>query len=72
MAQNGRGATHLVLLVCTALLVVSRAEAAAPNSPQYSGFIRIANERFVDDSCKEFLPLGLNACVPLPAASWNV
>ena len=59
MAKAGLLAALLAVAVCTA-------GAAAPGASSYSGFIRIANERFVDDTCKEFLPLGLNACAPLP------
>ncbi|KAK9825831.1 hypothetical protein WJX81_000642 [Elliptochloris bilobata] len=40
---------------------MARAAAAAVAASSYSGFIRVSNERFVDDACKEFLPLGLNA-----------
>lgn len=26
----------------------------------YTGFIRTSNEKFVDDNCQEFVPLGMN------------
>ncbi len=52
---------RVALLVAAVLVILARADAAASS---YSGFIRVSNERFVDDNCKEFLPLGLNACVP--------
>jgi hypothetical protein len=55
MAETALFAALLVVALCSA-------GAAAPGASSYSGFIRIANERFVDDTCKEFLPLGLNAC----------
>ena len=35
---------------------------------QYDGFIRTSNLKFVDDNCKEFVPLGMNTYVTLSPA----
>ena len=34
----------------------------------YTGFVRTSGEKFVDDNCKEFVPLGMNTYVG-PAAT---
>ena len=46
-----------------ALLVGAQCAAA-----QYKGFIRTSNLKFVDDNCKEFVPLGMNTYVTLSPA----
>ena len=48
---------------CLALLLTIQCAAG------YSGFIRTSGEKFVDDNCDEFVPLGMNTYVTyLPSA----
>ena len=42
---------------CLALLLTIQCAAG------YSGFIRTSGEKFVDDNCNEFIPLGMNTYV---------
>lgn len=42
---------------CLALLLTIQCAAG------YSGFIRTSGEKFVDDNCEEFIPLGMNTYV---------
>ena len=39
---------------------------------QYEGFIRASNLKFVDDNCKEFVPVGMNAYVEWHAHYQNL
>ena len=39
---------------------------------QYQGFIRTSNLKFVDDNCKEFVPLGMNTYDTSPARRFSV
>lgn len=43
---------------CIALLLTLQCAAGA-----YTGFIRVSGEKFVDDNCQEFVPLGMNTYV---------
>ena len=49
---------------CLALLLTVQCAAG------YSGFIRTSGEKFVDDNCNEFVPLGMNTYVTyLPSSA---
>lgn len=52
-----------VVALLLALLVA--AQCAAGQAGQYKGFIRADNLRLVDDNCKEFVPVGMNAYVDM-------
>lgn len=79
LCLEGRVALVLLPLLGLAVPQVGAAASASAAAGGYSGFIRISNERFVDDACREFLPLGLNACalcasscLLLPVCTGNV
>lgn len=46
--------------VALVLALLVGAQCAAGQAGQYQGFIRASNLKFVDDNCKEFVPLGMN------------
>ena len=62
LGLEGRLALVLLPLLGLAAPLAGAAADASAAAGGYSGFIRISNERFADDACREFLPLGLNAC----------
>lgn len=49
--------------VALVLALLVGAQCAAGQAGQYQGFIRASNLKFVDDNCKEFVPLGMNTYV---------
>lgn len=57
--------------VALLLALLVGAQCAAGQAGQYQGYIRTSNLKFVDDNCKEFVPLGMNTYVEfrLPGAA---
>lgn len=69
-------ALHACITAAASLSLLCTAAPAQSSSgsvlPEYEGFIRIENGRFVDSNCQEFSVTGMNTCAPFTATLVDV